>query len=160
MLKYSNLCYRSIFLLCNWGFPDGSDGKEYACNVGDLGWENPLEKGIPTPIFWPGQFHGQRSLAFYSPWSCKELATTERLSLLFSLLLLCNYCIILFICLKNFILIITLNNHGFFFFKEIKRKTVFFMSSICLPFIMLLFFHSVDQKLVSLIVVAPLLHSK
>ena len=21
----------------NWGFPDGSDGKESACNVGDLG---------------------------------------------------------------------------------------------------------------------------
>lgn len=31
-----------------------------------------------------------------------------------------------------------------FCFKEIKRKTVFFMSSICLPFLMLLFFHSVD----------------
>ena len=117
--------------------------------MGDLGWENPLEKGIPTPIFWPGQFHGQRSLAFYSPWSCKELDTTERLSLLFSLLLLCNYCIILFICLKDFILIITLNNLMFCFFflrnqEEnslfyVFQKTVFFMSSICLPFLMLLF---------------------
>ena len=31
-----------------WGFPDGSDGKESACNAGDLvrylGWEDPLEK--------------------------------------------------------------------------------------------------------------------
>ena len=28
-----------------WGFPYGSAGKEFACNVGDLGWEDPLEKG-------------------------------------------------------------------------------------------------------------------
>ena len=31
-----------------WGFPGGSDGKESACNVGDLGWEDPLEKGMAT----------------------------------------------------------------------------------------------------------------
>ena len=30
------------------GFPDGSAGKESACNVGDLGWEDPLEKGMAT----------------------------------------------------------------------------------------------------------------
>ena len=34
-----------------------------------------------TPIFLPGEFHGQRSLAGYSPWGCKTLDTTERLSL-------------------------------------------------------------------------------
>ena len=45
--------------------------------VCSLGWENPLEKGqTPTPVFWPGEFHG-----LYSPWSCKESYTTERLSL-------------------------------------------------------------------------------
>ena len=28
-----------------------------------LGWEDPLEKGrLPTPAFWPGEFHG-----LYSP---------------------------------------------------------------------------------------------
>ena len=36
----------------NWGFPGGSDGKESACNTGDLGlilcWEDPLEKGMAT----------------------------------------------------------------------------------------------------------------
>ena len=26
------------------GFPSGSDGKESACNVGDLGWEDPGER--------------------------------------------------------------------------------------------------------------------
>ena len=34
------------------GFPDGSDGKESAYNVGNqvcsLGWEDPLEKGMAT----------------------------------------------------------------------------------------------------------------
>ena len=30
------------------GFPCGSAGKESACNVGDLGWEDPLEKGKAT----------------------------------------------------------------------------------------------------------------
>ena len=27
-----------------------------------------------TPVFLPGKSHGQRSLAGYSPWGCKELA--------------------------------------------------------------------------------------
>ena len=30
-------------------------------------------EGIPTPVFLPGEFHGQRSLAGYSPWRHKEL---------------------------------------------------------------------------------------
>ena len=34
------------------GFPSGSDGKESACNAGDLGsivsWEEPLEEGMGT----------------------------------------------------------------------------------------------------------------
>ena len=34
------------------GFPGGSDGKESACNAGDLGsvlgWEHPLEEGMAT----------------------------------------------------------------------------------------------------------------
>ena len=29
---------------------------------------------LPTPVFWPGEFHG-----LYSPWGRKELDTTERL---------------------------------------------------------------------------------
>ena len=31
---------------------------------------------LPTPVFWPGEFHGR-----YSPRGCKEPDTTERLSL-------------------------------------------------------------------------------
>ena len=35
----------------------------------------------PTPVFLPGESHEQRRLAGYSPWSCKELDMTERLTL-------------------------------------------------------------------------------
>ena len=31
----------------------------------------------PTLVFWPGEFHGQRSLAGYSPRDGKESDTTE-----------------------------------------------------------------------------------
>jgi len=31
----------------------------------------------PTPVFLPGESHGQRSLVGYSPWGCKELNWTE-----------------------------------------------------------------------------------
>ena len=34
----------------------------------------------PTPVFLPGESRGQRSLAEYSPWGCKESDTTERLN--------------------------------------------------------------------------------
>ena len=43
--------------------------------------EDPLEKGtVPTPVFLSAEFHGHRSLVGYSPWGCKELDRTERLS--------------------------------------------------------------------------------
>ena len=52
------------------GFPGGSDGKESACNVGDWGLipggKIPLKKEwLPTPVFLPREFHGQRSLMGY-----------------------------------------------------------------------------------------------
>ena len=49
-------------------FPGGSDGKESECNARDPGF-NPWVRKIPwrrewlpTPIFLPGEFHGERSL--------------------------------------------------------------------------------------------------
>ena len=64
-------------------FLGGSDGKQSACNVGDLG-------SIPGLGRSPGGGHGdslqysclenpcgQRSLAGYSPWDCKESDTTS-----------------------------------------------------------------------------------
>ena len=68
------------------GFPDGSDGKEFACNAGELGL-------IPGLGRFPGGGHGnpfqysclenprgQRSLVGYSPRGRRESDTTERLS--------------------------------------------------------------------------------
>ena len=40
-------------------------------------------KGIHTPVVLPGESHGQRSLAGYSPWGHRELDTTEQLTLHF-----------------------------------------------------------------------------
>ena len=50
-------------------------------NVGDRssisGRKDPLEKGkLPTPVFWPGEFH-----ELYSSWGRKESDTTEQLPL-------------------------------------------------------------------------------
>ena len=65
------------------GFPGGSDSKESACNVGDLGlipglgripWRRAWQ---PTPVFLPGESHGQRSLEGYSYVVEKELDMTE-----------------------------------------------------------------------------------
>ena len=46
--------------------------------VRTLGWEDPLEKGMAThSSILPGESHGQRSLAGYSPWGRRESDTTE-----------------------------------------------------------------------------------
>ena len=46
--------------------------------VRSLGWEYSQRRAWqPTPVFLPGESHGQRNLAGYSPWGCKELGTTE-----------------------------------------------------------------------------------
>ena len=67
-------------------FPGGSDGKESACNAGDLGLIPRLGRspgggnGNPLQSSCLENPHGQRSLAGYCPWGGKELDTTERLS--------------------------------------------------------------------------------
>ena len=58
--------------------------------VQSLGQEDPLGKVMATtPVFSPGEFHGQRSPAGYSPWGHRELHRTEQLTL--SLSLFFNY---------------------------------------------------------------------
>ena len=54
------------------GFPGGSAGKDLPAMqetwVLSLDWEDPLEREwLPTPVFWPGEFHGQRRLVGCSP---------------------------------------------------------------------------------------------
>ena len=58
------------------GFPCGSDSKEAACNAGDQslipGLGSSLENGMATtPVDLPGEFHGYRSVAGYSPWGLR-----------------------------------------------------------------------------------------
>ena len=68
------------------GFPGGSDGKELAHNMGDLGLIPGLGKspggghGNPLQYFCLENPHAQRSLGGYSPLGHKESVTTERLS--------------------------------------------------------------------------------
>ena len=68
---------------------DDSVGKESACKARDTGDAGSItgserapggEKRQPTPLLLPGKSHGQRSLAGYSPWGCKESDLTEQLS--------------------------------------------------------------------------------
>ena len=42
--------------------------------VQSLGWEDPLEAGMANPVQYSclENPHGQRSLAGYNPWGCKE----------------------------------------------------------------------------------------
>ena len=69
-------------------FPDGSVGKESACNAGDTGdmgsicglGSSPDGEWRPTPVFLPEESHGQGSLEGYSPWGSKESDTTKQLT--------------------------------------------------------------------------------
>ena len=70
-------------------FPKSSVCKESTCDAADsasqvrfLSREDPLEKERqPTPVFLPGESHGQQSLVDYISWGRKELDRTEPLSL-------------------------------------------------------------------------------
>ena len=73
-------------MLKDRGFPGGTSGKVPAyqcrrlksrgCNpwVGKIPWRKTWQ---PTPVFLPGESHGQRSLMGYGPEGCKESDTTE-----------------------------------------------------------------------------------
>ena len=68
------------------GFLGSNSGKELGCQcrrrmrfgfdpwVGKILWRR---KWQPTPVFLPGETHGQRSLAGYSQLGHKELDMTE-----------------------------------------------------------------------------------
>ena len=45
--------------------------------VGKISWRR---KWHHTPVFMPGKSYGQRRLASYSPWDCKESDATQRLN--------------------------------------------------------------------------------
>ena len=77
-----------LFYQAAWAFRWLS-GKEPTCQCRRYkrcGFDPWLQKILwkrkwqPTPIFLPGEFHGQKSLAGYNQWDRKELDTTEWLS--------------------------------------------------------------------------------
>ena len=64
---YSAFCIQLKKIL---GFPGGSDSKE--CRIpGFDPWAGKIpqrREWLPTSVFLPGEFHGQRSLVSYRPW--------------------------------------------------------------------------------------------
>ena len=68
--------------LCFTGFLGGSDGKESVYNAGDpvsspgSGRSPWRREWLPTPVFMPGEFHGQRILVAYSPWGHSQRVRT------------------------------------------------------------------------------------
>ena len=79
--------YIYMYVCITRGFPSGSAVKNSPAMqekqemwVQSLGWEDPLEKEMATPVFLPEKSHGQRRPAGYSPWGCKESDMTEWLS--------------------------------------------------------------------------------
>ena len=72
-----------------WASPGGTSSKEPACQcrrrkkpgfdpwVGKMPWRRAWQ---PTPVFLPGESHGQRSLVGCSPWGREESDMTERRS--------------------------------------------------------------------------------
>ena len=97
-LKFSRLYSGSILRFCSFWLSSNSVCK-YKCLrwlriclqsrrprfhpwVRKIPWK---KEWLPTPVFLPGKFHGQKSLEGYSLWSGKESDTTERLHFHFSL---------------------------------------------------------------------------
>ena len=70
-----------MFCSVKFGFPCGSAGKESACNAGDLGSVPGLGRSLGEGKGYPLQYSGLEISVdcIYSPWSCKELDTTEGL---------------------------------------------------------------------------------
>ena len=57
--------------------------KNLSANTGDPGLisgSRSSGEGNGNPVFLPGEFHGQRSLAGYCPWGRNESYTTEQLT--------------------------------------------------------------------------------
>ena len=55
-------------------------GHDWATSLSLFAFMHWRRKWQPTPVFLPGEFHGQRNLVGYSPWDHKELDITEWLS--------------------------------------------------------------------------------
>ena len=76
----SGLTFRSLIHseFIPLGVPGGSGGKESTCSAGKTQFDTWVGKILwrrewqSTPVFLPGEFHGQRSLEGCHPWGHKE----------------------------------------------------------------------------------------
>ena len=74
-LNFSTLYYCSTFLVAQMAKNLPAMWETW---VQCLGRIDPLRrKWLPTLVFLPGEFHGQRSLVGYGPWGHKELDMAE-----------------------------------------------------------------------------------
>ena len=89
MTKLNSQSCFCMYLDTCLGFPGDSLVKNPPANAGDSrdagsipgsGTSSWRRAWQPTPVFLPGESHGQKNLVGYSPWRHKESDTTEQLS--------------------------------------------------------------------------------
>ena len=105
--------------------------------VWSLGRENPWRREWqPTPVFLPGESHGQRSLVGYSPWGRRGSDMTGWLSTAAHTIAIYSVNM-LFQCLLHSIIFVEVSHlfychirYGFFFFKSLAALKI----SQCLLF--------------------------
>ena len=76
----------SHLIIRKLGFPGGAMVRNPPANAGDAHMHKTRVPSLgredqPSPVFLPGESHGQGSLVGYSPWGCQEPDMTKRLSM-------------------------------------------------------------------------------
>ena len=78
LVKFQGLSWWFIW----WRICPQCGRPEFDCWVRKIPWRR---EWLPTPVFLPWEFHGQRSLVGYSPWvTTHTLDTTEQLTVTFA----------------------------------------------------------------------------
>ena len=93
--------------------------------VGKILWGR---KWQPTPVFLPGKSHGQRRLAGYSPWGCKELDRTEQLH---SLTTSCSYFVDIHVC----VCVYGKNTFKIYPLRELQVYSTVWLTTITMMFV-------------------------
>ena len=88
MVCIGGICQQSVCLQCRRPGFDPWAGK--------IPWRR---KWQPTPVFLPGESHGQRTLIGYSPWGRKESDMTEQLQFHFNLA--SNQCYLIMVVVRT-----------------------------------------------------------
>ena len=140
------VCVYTYICVCYVYFSCGSDGKESTCNVwdpprfspwvGKIPWRR---KWLPTPVFLPREFQGQKSLAGCSPWGHKESGMTEQFHFP-SFFLIHNIKFYLFKCIVLWLAYLTMSSRfihvwhlsDFLSFIKLNNIPFFVYTTFCL----------------------------